>query len=111
MSGRHDAMAPVYEIRRTDVGDGKWRRMLTHLEIRRVQNGFVVMGFNMDMARPEYMDSKGPKRVCFVCETVESLLATISSLATDAGDFAWEATVDLPVTDLFSTSRVEGGKS
>jgi hypothetical protein len=99
-----DAMAPIYEIRRNDIGD-KWRRVLTHLEIRRVQNGFVVMGFNMAMAQPQYLDCNGPKRVCFVCETVESLLATISSLATDTGDFAWEGSVDLPITDLFSEKK------
>lgn len=96
-------LAPPIEIRQE--GD-KWRRVMTHVEIRRVQNGFVVMGFN---ANPRLGDHdpqfRQLDRVCFVCETVESLCATISSLCTEAGDFAWAASVDIPITELWATRR------
>lgn len=93
--------APVFEIRQG--GDPQWRKLLTHLEIRRVQNGFVVMGFNVAPKPGAFVgDESCPvRRACYVCETVESLLATIESLASDAGDYAWTASVDMPITDLY----------
>lgn len=101
---QREFMAPVYEIRQSQMGDGRWRRLLTHIEIRRVQNGFVVMGFNLAPGRLGDT-ALTAQRVCFVCESVESLTATIESLATDTGGFAWEASTDLPITDLFRTDR------
>jgi hypothetical protein len=97
--------APIFEVRQTQPGDGKWRRLLTHIEIRRVQNGFVVMGFNL--APSKFGDTAtSAHKVCFVCETPQSLAALIESLTTDAGDFAWEPSVDLPITDLFMTRKI-----
>ena len=93
-------IAPLVEVRQGESSD--WKVMLTHIEIRRVQNGFVVMGFN---AVPNYSLLEPPAtvaRVCFVCESIESLKTTIESLTTDAGNFAWSSSVDLPITDLFS---------
>lgn len=100
-------MAPVFEIRQQGGADAKWRKLLTHIEIRRVQNGFVVMGFNV-APRPGDMpnDATPLHRACYVCESVESLLAIISSLATDAGDYAWEASVDMPITDLYMERKI-----
>ena len=101
-------MAPVYEIRQQNGIDPKWRKLLTHIEIRRVQNGFVVMGFNV-APRPGEHYAGGEvslRRACYVCESVESLCATITSLTTDAGDYAWEASVDLPITDLYMERKV-----
>lgn len=100
-------MAPVFEIRQQGVADSKWRKLLTHVEIRRVQNGFVVMGFNV-APKPGDMihDAVQLRRACYVCESVESLLATIESLATDAGDYAWEASVDMPITDLYMERKI-----
>ena len=102
--------APVFEVRQSQVGDGKWRRLLTHIEIRRVQNGFVVMGFNLAPNRNGDTQLSAHK-VCFVCETPQSLAALIESLTTDAGDFAWEPSVDIPVTDLFMTRQVRNDES
>ncbi len=100
-------MAPVFEVRQMGGSDAKWRKLLTHIEVRRVQNGFVIMGFNV-APRPGDMlgDSIQTHRVCFVCETVESLCATIASLTTDAGDYAWTASVDMPITDLYMERKI-----
>jgi hypothetical protein len=98
----------VYEIRQLMGDDAKWRKLLTHVEIRRVQNGFVVMGFNV-APRPGDHYAGGEvnlRRVCYVCESVESLCATIASLTTDAGDYAWTASVDLPITDLYMERKI-----
>lgn len=98
--------APIYEIRQSIPnsvlhGNG-WKRTLTHVEIRRVQNGFVVMGFH---AAPNIATDEGVEKVAFVCESVESLCALVESLTTDAGGFCWQASVDIPITHLFRTER------
>lgn len=98
-------LAPVVECRTTEPGaNGEWKQVLTHIEIRRVQNGFVLMGIN---AAPNM--SYGPeeaRRVCFVCETVESLINTISSLCTDrTGGFCWAESYDIPITGLFEAVK------
>jgi len=100
----HPALAPIYEIRQTTPNsvDGKWRRLITHLEIRRAQNGFVLMGFNAAPS-PNFPDNDS--RVCFVCESVESLCNTVAALASDTGDFAWGSCVDLPITNIFKENR------
>ncbi len=101
-------MAPVYEIRQLGGADAKWRKLLTHIEIRRVQNGFIVSGFNV-APKPGDHYAGGEvnlQRVCFACESVESLCATIASLTTDAGDYAWTASVDLPITDLYMERKI-----
>ena len=100
-------MAPVFEVRQLGGADAKWRKLLTHIEIRRAQNGFIVMGFNV-APRPgdTVHDGVNLRRVCFVCESVQSLCATIESLTTDAGDYAWEASVDMPITDLYMERKV-----
>ncbi|MDQ5904053.1 MAG: hypothetical protein QG672_1646 [Pseudomonadota bacterium] len=101
-------MAPVFEIRQQGGADAKWRKLLTHIEIRRAQNGFIVMGFNV-APKPGDMPGGGDmrlRRVCFVCESVQSLCATIESLTTDAGDYAWEASVDMPITDLYMERKI-----
>jgi hypothetical protein len=101
----HPRLAPIYEIRQIQPNvDGKWRRLLTHIEIRRAQNGFIVMGFNA--APASSMNLTEDSRVCFVCETVESLCNTLASLATDTGDFAWTASIDLPLTAIFSDRSI-----
>lgn len=106
--------APVFEIRMTNPAPGtEWRRLLTHVEIRRVQNGFVVMGFNVSPRAGDHWDGGqvNVEKACFVCETPQSLAALIESLTTDTGDFAWQATVDLPITDLVMTRRIRENES
>jgi len=100
-------MAPVYEVRQQG-GDDRWRKLLTHIEIRRVENGFVVMGFNVAPRPGDVPNFDAPplRRACYVCESVESLLAIIESLATDSGDYAWTASVDMPITDLYMERKV-----
>lgn len=75
--------------------------VLTHIEVRRVQNGFVIMGFN---ATRDYVQEFAPemRRVCFVANDVESLVNTIKSLTEEASDFVWRESIDIPITDLFS---------
>lgn len=101
-------LAPVFEVRQSipnsDSQGNGWKRILTHVEIRRVQNGFIVMGFN---AAPNLSMDEGPEKVAFVCESVESLCAIIESLTTDVGDFCWQASVDLPITHLYRTRKDE----
>lgn len=98
-------LAPVVECRVTEPGaTGEWKQILTHIEIRRVQNGFVLMGIN---AAPNMAFGKEEaRRVCFVCESVASLLATIESLCSDKeGGFCWMESYDLPITGLFEAVR------
>lgn len=97
-------LAPVIEVRHTGEN---WKRVMTHVEIRRVQNGFIVMGFNAAPRLGEH-DPMFHKldRVCYVCETVESLCATIESLTSDTGDFCWSPSVDIPITELWATKKI-----
>lgn len=88
---------PPIEIRQSPED---WKVLITHIEIRRVQNGFVIMGFN---AAPDFSRMEGPgpvNRMCFVASTEEELVNTIKSLCSDTGNFVWSASVDLPITDL-----------
>lgn len=80
--------------------DAKTR--ITHIEIRRVQNGFVVMGY--DTTYDSYMDAGDQRRVSYVAESPEALGSLIESLATDCTDFVWTASMDLPMTTM--TKRV-----
>lgn len=92
---------PPIEVRQSP---GDWKVVLTHIEIRRVQNGFVIMGFN---AAPNLsmMESGELSRMCFVASTEEELVNTIRSLCCDTGDFVWSASVDIPITDLYARRK------
>jgi hypothetical protein len=92
-------LAPIIEVR---TGGEEWKRVMTHIEIRRVQNGFVVMGIN---AAPQLHLDERPEKCCYVCETVDSLMALVGSLTSDTGDFAWVPSVDIPITGLFPAHK------
>ena len=76
----------IGSISGTSVAKQDSSKMLTHIEIRRAQNGFVVRGIQGSV---EFGHSGVGNTVFFVCETVESLTNLISSLATDEGEFVW----------------------
>ncbi len=85
---------------------GTPRNIVTHIEVRRVQNGFVVMAMDFGQYGP-YREYNDPKRACFVCNTPEELGATIASLATMA-EMQWLPSVDLPLVDMVRHSRMDG---
>ena len=91
---------PPIEVRQSA---GDWKVLLTHIEIRRVQNGFVIMGFN---AAPNHNDMDPLNRMCFVASTEDELVNTIRSLCSDTGSFVWSASVDIPITDLVRRTPV-----
>ena len=70
---------------------------VTHIEIRRVQNGFVVMGF--DFARGGAGPDDKAVRVSYVATDMEGLKSTIENLI-NAVDVEWVPTVDLPIIDM-----------
>lgn len=71
---------------------------VTHIEIRRVQNGYVVMAVNYNMMERAHLDSQ-PQRCSFVAQDIEALKSLIESIANMA-DLKWLPTVDLPMLEM-----------
>lgn len=70
---------------------------ITHVEIRRVQNGFVIMGFDF---RPNYhMQDSSLQRVSFVARDIDDLRTVIGNILL-SGEIDWLPTADLPLTGL-----------
>jgi hypothetical protein len=91
---QHAVFNPPIECRQSG---SDWKVLLTHIEIRRVQNGFVIMGLNAS-TNPSF--DAPLDRMCFVASTEEELVNTIRSLCSDTGNFVWSASVDIPIIDL-----------
>src|SRR5690606_29032521 len=74
---------------------------ITHLEIRRVQNGFVVMGINAKLFEsPMYGGERQPQRASFIAKDIPELAALLEWIVTGE-EIGWMPSVDLPIVDLF----------
>lgn len=72
---------------------------VTHIEIRRVQNGFIVAGVNMNlMTRYANVDADHP-RISYVAKDVAEI-ASILEWFTTGKDVGWLPTVNLPLFDM-----------
>lgn len=71
---------------------------ITHIEIRRVQNGFVVAGINMDVFESTHYGHM-PQRATFIAKDVAELASLLEWIATGS-ELKWLPTVDLPVWDM-----------
>lgn len=74
-------------------------REITHIEIRRVQNGFVVMAINMKV----YTAQRGfeePLRWSFVAKDTAELGALLASIVDGGCDLKWVPSYDLPIVQL-----------
>lgn len=77
---------------------------ITHLEIRRVQNGWVVMSFDFRNHSHEIYPAQ---RSSFVATDIPGLLSVIQGIAVST-EVDWMPSVDLPIVDLVRRNRVEG---
>lgn len=71
---------------------------ITHIEIRRVQNGFVVMGVNYNVME-RHMGETTLQRCSFVAQDVDTLKTLIESIITMA-DMKWLPTADVPMIEM-----------
>jgi hypothetical protein len=71
---------------------------ITHIEIRRVQNGFVIMALNMKVYEA-HMAYQQPQRWSFVAKDTAELGAILTSIA-DGSEINWLPSYDLPIIDL-----------
>jgi hypothetical protein len=71
---------------------------ITHIEIRRVQNGFVVAGINMDVYENTHFGTS-PQRATFIAGNVEELSKLLEWIVTGS-QLKWLPTVDLPVWEM-----------
>ncbi len=79
------------------IGDMISKR-ITHLEIRRVQNGFVVMGFDAETNEQTYQTT-GVK-CCMIANNAQELAALVENII-NGSDLKWLPSVDIPITGLF----------
>lgn len=68
---------------------------ITHIELRRVQNGFLVMGISAHTFETA-MSYEGPQRASFIAKDIDEL-ATILKSMIDGVDMRWLPTVDIPI--------------
>lgn len=80
---------------------------VTHIEIRRVQNGFVLAGINLNMMEANRLGDHGPQRATFIAKDVPEL-ANLLQWIIDGSDMKWLPTMDLPVWDM--ERRIEFSK-
>jgi hypothetical protein len=79
---------------------------VTHVEVRRVQNGFVVMA--MDYAR-DFYEGRKPTVASFVATDEEQVKTVIGNILTSA-ELDWMPSVDLPMVEMqrIVATREEG---
>jgi hypothetical protein len=80
-------------------------KRITHIEIRRVQNGFVVMAYDFthDYSR---MTNDGVQ-ACYVASDEKELANIIQAFALGT-DMKWVPSMDMPITGFFNNPvRVE----
>lgn len=74
-------------------------RRITHVEIRRVQNGFVLMGIDGEVNPASFQSMQ--TRVCMIANDAKELAALIENII-NGSDLNWLPSVDIPITGLFS---------
>lgn len=79
-----------------DMPAGPSKARVTHVEVRRVQNGFVVMA--MDYARGPY-DGRKPTVASFVATDEEGVKTIIGNILLSA-ELDWLPSVDLPMVEM-----------
>lgn len=74
---------------------------ITHIEIRRVQNGFVVMAMDFHQLPYDWNRHKEnvPQRASFVANNSAELGRLVQALA-DGMQLNWLPTVDLPLLEM-----------
>jgi hypothetical protein len=72
---------------------------ITHIEIRRVQNGFVIAGINMKVFESHRFAGEHPQRATFIARDVEEISNLITWIVAGS-EMKWLPTVDLPVFDM-----------
>ncbi len=77
-------------------------RRITHLEIRRVQNGFVLMGYDFE-TNPALFSGNSAK-VCMVANDGKELGALIENII-NGSDLNWLPSVDIPITGMFARGK------
>jgi hypothetical protein len=77
-------------------------RLITHIEIRRVQNGFILMGFDFEQ-NPATFSSSGAK-VCMVANDGKELGALIENII-NGSDLNWLPSMDIPITGMFAREK------
>lgn len=94
------AVAGAYGSTATPTSDYGYstNKRITHIEIRRVQNGFVLMCFDLTVS-PQI--SKPPLKAAYIAQDMKALLTLIENFTTTA-ELDWQPSVDLPVTELFA---------
>lgn len=70
---------------------------MTHVEIRRVQNGFVVAAINANL-HENMMGYQGPQRSTFIAKDTKELADVLEWMITGA-EIKWLPTIDMPVFD------------
>ncbi len=70
---------------------------VTHIEIRRVQNGFVVMA--VDYRKNHSFDAPMMQRAAFVAQDLDALKALIENIVSMA-ELNWLPTADVPMLDM-----------
>jgi hypothetical protein len=72
---------------------------ITHIEIRRVQNGFVVQALNIKVFEA-YMGAQQPLRYSFVAKDIPEVATLLESIVTGGVDLNWIPSYELPIVDL-----------
>lgn len=72
---------------------------ITHIEIRRVQNGFVIAGINMNVFESHRFNGEHPQRATFIAKDIPEM-ANLLQWITDGAAMKWLPTVDLPIFDM-----------
>jgi len=70
---------------------------MTHVEIRRVQNGFVVAAINANL-HESMLGYQGPQRSTFIAKDTTELSALLEWMITGK-ELDWLPTIDMPVFD------------
>lgn len=72
---------------------------ITHIELRRVQNGFVVMALNIDVREHNYAGIVQPQRACFIAKDIAEVSTILENIVNGA-ELKWLPTVDLPILEM-----------
>lgn len=81
---------------------------VTHIEVRRVQNGFVVMAFDFTQDHARF-PNRDVAQLCYVAADAKELGAIMENFV-NGTDMKWIPSMDIPITD-FHTRRVVPNES
>lgn len=73
---------------------------ITHIEVRRVQNGFVVMAINVKLMEAPYGSNGQPQRWSYVAKDTKELGDLLTMIVDGGCDIEWVPSMDLPMVDL-----------